>query len=532
MAEEDLIFGKNRHYFGGIEPSNMKHFYCNPSYDLSHDLARVEIKGELPDDTVIDGQTLCTVAGCIIRRSTSQYPEDEFSGDFISDFKLNNSSDNPTRTFDIFDADVTLGVTYYYAAFPYTKQGVYNRNSSNRYKLVETKATYFFGYDLDKSDSNPSTRVTYPSDCDNASYTAAVNESTGNFKYNGWAMEPGEKFMPQPCMLTYEGHVYEYLNPDDLTVNVDGETSQVSNQQFYGNAMMEWPKIYTKRWEDSSGVYHFRCSDVALDEDYDCWCNYDQDDHEIEHFYTAIFPSCQINSTYRSIGNTSIQVNENTSTQITKSLANGDGWYIATLADRLLVNDLLVMMFKTTNLQTAMANGRCSTDSKNDNAAWTLTAGMFYGNKSDSTTMVKVFGMMNWWGNTLCRTAGLINDKGTIKYKITRGTHDGSTASDYNLDGSGYLSVDGVTISGSSGGYISEMQTTPFGRLASKSSGSATTYEADGMWFNNLQSNYAYFGGGWGNGSLDGPFCVYLSNTASHASSYIGSSLSYKKLVK
>ena len=26
MAEEDLIFGKNRHFFGGIEPSNMLTF--------------------------------------------------------------------------------------------------------------------------------------------------------------------------------------------------------------------------------------------------------------------------------------------------------------------------------------------------------------------------------------------------------------------------------------------------------------------------------------------------------------------------
>lgn len=26
MAEEDLIFGKNRHFFGGIEPSNMQNF--------------------------------------------------------------------------------------------------------------------------------------------------------------------------------------------------------------------------------------------------------------------------------------------------------------------------------------------------------------------------------------------------------------------------------------------------------------------------------------------------------------------------
>ena len=29
-------------------------------------------------------------------------------------------------------------------------------------------------------------------------------------------------------------------------------------------AMMEWPKIYTKRWEEN-GIYHFRCSDTPQD---------------------------------------------------------------------------------------------------------------------------------------------------------------------------------------------------------------------------------------------------------------------------
>ena len=57
MAEEDLIFGKNRHFFGGIEPSNMKGF----SVYLENGVVKVDAK--LPDNTVIDGQQLCTVRG-------------------------------------------------------------------------------------------------------------------------------------------------------------------------------------------------------------------------------------------------------------------------------------------------------------------------------------------------------------------------------------------------------------------------------------------------------------------------------------
>ena len=49
MAEEDLIFGKNRHFFGGIEPSNMKGFsvYLEP-YRWTH-------------ETVYSGTAFCMV---------------------------------------------------------------------------------------------------------------------------------------------------------------------------------------------------------------------------------------------------------------------------------------------------------------------------------------------------------------------------------------------------------------------------------------------------------------------------------------
>lgn len=62
MAEEDMIFGKNRHLFGGIQPSDMKVF------SVFGGTNSIVITATLPNDTVVNGYTLCTVAGAVIRR--------------------------------------------------------------------------------------------------------------------------------------------------------------------------------------------------------------------------------------------------------------------------------------------------------------------------------------------------------------------------------------------------------------------------------------------------------------------------------
>ena len=127
-------------------------------------------------------------------------------------------------------------------------------------------------------------------------------------------------------------------------------------------------------------------------------------------------------------------------------------------------------------------------------------------------------------------TAGWINANGTQKVKLTRGTHDGSTATDYNTDGNGYKTIANATPAGSSGGYISSMKAEAFGRLPVIASGSSSTYEADGMWFNNSQVNYACVGGNWYDDLLVGPFCALLSAAASLSYSYYGAALSCKPL--
>ena len=522
MAEEDLIFGKNRHFFGGIEPSNMLTFAASSSYDMENDRPRIKIIANLPNDTIVDGQLLCTVAGAVIRKSATGYPETEFDGEEFAVI---------ARDEVLYDTDIVAGEVYYYAAFPYTTQGVYSRNKVNRAIGKGMMYSYLFGYDLDTSDSNPATRVTYPSDVDNAAYAAAkMNFSTGVFNYGNWPSTPGEAFMPRPCMLTYAGIVDQYLNPNDYTKKVDGSTSDVANTSFGGNAMMEWPKIYTKR-ELVDDVYKFRCCDIPLGDDWECWTNYDKNNKEIDHFYTPIYYGSLVSNRLRSISGQANLVSKTASDEITYAKANGaDAWYIEVLADRLLICDLLTMMAKSTDHQVSYGYGRCKDGNTSAIGQGTMnTKGLFWG-EDDQTSGVKVFGMENWWGNLWRRTAGYINANGTQKVKITRGTKDGSVATDYNTDGTNYLSISGATPAGTSGGYINTMKTMPYGRLPVTANGSGTTYEADGLWFNNGQNNYALFGGSWRYALLCGGFCVGLDRAASYSYADVGAALSCKPL--
>lgn len=614
MAEEDIIFGKNRHFFGGIEPSNMIKFIA------AFEDGKVKIDAQLPNDTVINGQTLCTVAGAIIRKKITDYPKDEFDGEEIAKISssgiftdvnvdehgtyyyaafpytaqgvYNRNSANRAvvnepkpmvmfRAKSIYDSDadtarveitakipegvvgavirkkitgypenevdgdefititadgvytdtnVAIGVTYYYAAFPYTSTGAYNRSEENRADITPKRRDYLFGYDLVKSTSGQDARVSYPSDVDNAAFSsAAMNFSGGTFNYGGWPSVPGEKFMPRPCMLKYDGTVAEYLNPNDYTKTVEGTASQVANANFGGNAMMEWPKIYTKRWVEN-GIYHFRCSDVPIDEDYDCWSNYDKNNNQIDHFYTPIYFGSSVSNRLRSISGQGNYVNNTAQSEINLALANGEGWYTEFLADRLLIQDLLVMMAKSTDTQGKYGTGRCASGNTSAIGQGTMnTKGLFWGS-TDQTSGVKVFGMENWWGNLWRRIAGWINANGTQKIKITWGTHDGSTTPTFNLDGNGYIPVTGATPTGTSGGYISDTVDLKFGRISYQANGSATTKEGDGLWFNNGQVDYAIVGGHWSDALLVGAFCATLSVAASYANANDGAALSCKPL--
>ena len=399
--------------------------------------------------------------------------------------------------------------------------------SDTTVSVTATFREYLYGFDLTIADSNPATRVTYPSDVENSGFAKAVMNFGGAFSYGGWPSTPGEKFMPRPCMLRFNGTVDYYLNPNDYTKKADGTSSDVANMNYGGNAMMEWPKIYVKRWE-SNGVYHFRCSDMKVDSDYECWSNYDKNNKEIPHFYTPIFFGSKDGSNrLRSISGQSNFVSNTAQTEVTYAKNNGaDIWYTEVLSDRNLINDLLTMMFKSTDLQATAGYGVCSASAAIAPGSMN-TKGLFWG-AGDKTSGVKVFGMENWWGNIFRRIAGWCISGGTQKVKLTRGTKDGTTVGDYNFDGNGYKVISGVNLTRS--GYISKMKTEPFGRFPMETNGSTTTFESDYIWADSGNGYYAYVGGRWYIDLNCGPFCALLCIVPSGANASIGAALSCKPL--
>lgn len=614
MAEEDLIFGKNRHFFGGIEPSNMAVF----SAALDSTTNKILITATLPSDTVVNNQTLCSIAGAVIRRKTTDYPTDEFDGDLVANItgsvSMTDTSASPTGTYyyaafpyttqgvynrnhanrvvvnepanmvafkaklvyspttqlatvqitadlpdevagavirrsatgypvnetdgDAFqtitadgvytDSNVSVGNTYYYSAFPYTSTGAYNRNTSNRTSVTVTRYEYLFGFDLNILDSNPDTRVTYPRDVDNAGFVpASMNYTTGVFSFGSWPNTPGDKFMPKPCMLTYAGVVDHYLNPNDYTKKTDDTASSVADTSFDGNAMIEWPKIYVKRWTEGN-TYKFRCCNINMDDGYECWSNYDRNNNEIDYFYTPIYFGSIVSGKMRSISGQYNSVSTTADTEITYAKANGNDWYTEVLADRLLIQDLLVMMAKNTAGQNVYGFGVCTASSAIGQGTMDKK-GMFWGSATIYSG-VKVFGMENWWGNLWRRTAGWMLVNGTQKVKLTRGTKDGTTVSEYNTTGNGYKDVAGGTPTGSSGGYISGMKTEDYGRIPFQANGASTTFEADGLYFTVTDTRYAFVGGNWTGGLSVGPFFTHLNYAPSYTTSHVGAALSCKPL--
>lgn len=598
MAEEDILFGKHRHLFGGIAPGNMKAFNISEhNYFTSGDMMFNIV---LPDDTIIDGQTLCSVAGAVIRKKSDGFPKDEFDGTEVA---IVHESGQYELDAGHPDRDSVHFRPTYFAAFPFSTQGVFNRNKANyltvgdlgaiteapgfklksyasyyelennnvqwnhrasiyadvsgykwhgyeirvkrgEYPINETdgqlKASgdvgssgatngdhitiidktfitptppcfcrvfpfiyngdgkkvyvrnikneflipaggpgkYLYGYDLDTKDPNPATRVTYPDDVDNATFTPAKIIPDVTFDYGDWPSEPGVDFMPTPVMLASDGSIAGYLHPDDYDkIDIDGVTQNTSWNLADGrNAMMQWPKIYVKRsYDEETGIYKFRCSDYKIDSSWECWSNYDYNNNEIPYFYTSIYMSGTYDGILRSMSGQTITTGSSFRTSVSKAKINGLDWHIEEFADRLLIQDLLVMMAKTTDCQKAYGYGNVGnaiTSSGTMNKK-----GLFWGSTNYSDYGVKVFGMEHWWGNYKRYMDGLVS-KGTVGFaKITRGTKDGTTVSSYQVNSNtGYINIGTLdTVSG----YVRKMDTHAWGRIPIDHSGSATTYEAD-----------------------------------------------------
>lgn len=374
-----------------------------------------------------------------------------------------------------------------------------------------------YGFRRSKNNSSPAGRIEYLFDAANKK-PASMGLNTGTFDFGDW--EDFVYKVARPVMLKTNGTVDYELDPNNQTLRKDnGLSSDVTNTNYNGNAMVEFFGFkWVKRYEDASYEYVI-FSDVQFDEDYHAYAHTGADGKVKNAFYWGMFKGTNVGSKLRSIGTGSVMVNQTRNTEVTYAMGNGDQYYTIYKSGWDYIADLLTLISKSDNSQAVFGSGRSASNNSAAIAVGSLKdKGPFWGS-SNGTSDVKVFWIEGFWGNVWEGMAGMIlAGSAGIKVKMTP---------PYNFDGKDYEATN-IVPSGTSGGYVNLASVSDkYGYVPKVASGSETTYMCDGLWFNNSQTDYALVGGHWGCAGRCGSRYVDLDYLASSAHAAFGSRLSY-----
>ncbi|WP_133964675.1 hypothetical protein [Eubacterium limosum] len=379
------------------------------------------------------------------------------------------------------------------------------------------KGKRVYGFKINKADSNPATRISYVYDAVGLN-PAKMNFSTSVFDYGDWA----DKWFVRdnyPCMVKYNGVEDYKLNPNDYTKKADGTASDVANVNYGGNAMAAIPLIWMSQY--TVGNYEYTLfSEERIDASFYADAHTREDGIIADVIYLPMYRGSYDGTRLRSISGQQPMHSQTATTEMARAKANGAGWNMKSWSQKNLMSHLLTLMTRNDNGQAALGNGNlnyiadASVPTHGVLLAGTLNdKGAFFG-YNDNTHQVKAFHQEAPWADQWERILGLINVNGKVKAKMTP---------PYNLTGEGYDDT-GVTMSGTSGGYIKDTETGRFGRIPQVVSGSSTTYTCDGGWFNNGIVAVGLVGGRVDIAGLSGPWAVYVSALPVYAGDDVGAS--------
>lgn len=490
---------------------------------------------EDPDDSIIDGVEVATWGGTLIVRKAGEYPKDNMDGVIVCDNTVRNQYAVTPFVDNTLEANDET--EYFYRAFPYTVNKVYNFAPTNMF------GAWLYGYVELDNEATPGSRITYLEDNKNFS-PCKMNFTSDLFNFGSWQNSPLISWNNmRPCMLYnnssgQNGKVAYYLDPNNLGKIYNSDTnSDIANTNFAGNAMVEVRRVFTKviTKNDETGRKTFvYFSNVKLDSGFECWPCKRADGTYNDFFYMPIFNGSFISNTVRSLSGQSVMNGKTAQQEIDGARVNGNGWDTETHGQNQYFIHLFKLLFKTSDSQSALGQGKSNGGSDAGALLKTGTMndkGIMWGS-TNIALGVKFCYMENWWANQWRRYRGHIVINGKHYVKMTKSTIDGSTVDDYNITGAGYIPLEDVpACSGTSGGYSSQSQESGnYGRFSTVNSGSSTTYSCDGGWFNNSGTMYPYRGGASYYGALCGVSCFYSDHAASLTAWGLGAALSYTPL--
>lgn len=375
---------------------------------------------------------------------------------------------------------------------------------------------YRYGYKRAKNNSSPTGRITYLHNAVGMT-PAAMNFATGVFNEGTW----GDfiNAVCKPFMVKYDGTEDYELSHTDQTKKIDGATSSdITNANYGGNAMAKFTNAFPWVHRSQDADYEYVIfSNIQFDSTYHAYAHTNEAGVVQDAFYWGMYDGSNVSSKLRSIAGRAVMVSQTAQTEVSYAQANGSGWYTIYKSGWEYIADLLTLISKSDDSQTAFGAGRSASGNSAGITPGSLKdKGAFMG-YTDGTSSVKVFYIEDFWGNYWQRMAGLILN-GTIKNK---------NVPPYNFDGATYNDT-AVTPTVTSGGFIDTADVTEAnGFIPKTANGSGSTYYCDGLYFNTPQVDYALVGGNWDYALRCGCRFVDLNYLASSAGASIGSRISY-----
>ena len=411
-----------------------------------------------------------------------------------------------------------------------TANGVYSASDDDLagYSQVTAGVVPIYGFHLNGAEADPAHAITYIADNINAE-PAYMDYANNRFEYGSWKDAWFIRDL-KPCILNQDGTVRCYLNKDDYTKDVDGNTVAIDETLTGANVMIEFPKIWMKfvpdAQDDTSCDVYF--SEKKQDDGYTDYPYIAMDGvtHK-EHFYMPAFNGSVIDNVLRSIaGQTSTKCqNLDASGEIAAAQLNGSGWWIECAGQIMLINMLLLLISRNTDTQAIFGQGisnGAQTAFDNYSTGTLYNKGLFYGDDGVSTA-VKVFGIENWWALQWRRYSGDILSSNKILAKMCWGKSDGSTVNAYNLDGTGYVEI-GISPATN---YLIAQKWTSLGGFTKTTGANSSSHYKDYYYASASGVRFAWRGGISYGGSRCGAFYVARDSDAGYRGWYVGAAPSF-----
>lgn len=403
--------------------------------------------------------------------------------------------------------------------------------SDNHERIVEVKCLgdvvnvdlnpyYLYGYKKRKIEQNPAMCCEYTDMA--VGFTKLTRDLTTDTTDMGDWEDTFVFKAFRPVFLGTEGEVLYELDHNDQRYRIDGVTpSDISDTSAQGDFMVGIKPIWVKRWEDEEYEYEQVC-DIKLDEDFDTPNIGDDGQTVLDEIYRHAVKPSLVNGKVRSICGQQPYNNAPGATELANIQAKGAGYYFSDYGIEELFRTVLTLFSLNTNAQAVYGYGHCDGGTAASSLLTTgglKDKGCFSG--TNANTYMKALWCENLYGDRWDRDAGLLY----INQKLYAKAHP-----PFNDTGNNYENLN-ITITGTSGGFISKTKMTKYGMMPVEVSGSATTFTCDGGWFATISGVFFLLAGG---ACCHGAHCGFARSVSiafSNADWHIGPSLSYRKPV-